>query len=192
MDAFSRGFWGTFLKVASVDEEELQQSIDRLQKLESSPPDVRQLRRYAGIGAVVTPIASGIEKLVAGDPILHREGGRVQWGGSLRKQLGKSVAGAIGGGLMPILRHRVDQGLERTHLQEQLAKMEAPAMVPAGTTEKLSSALIPGGSTPGARLASARKKGEARMTGLSGPSISQLSKPQGFGSAGPGTTKSTL
>lgn len=58
-----------------------------------------------------------------------------------------------------------------------------------GVLEKKGSIRFPSGSTPAGRLASGQRIGLPKVTAPSGPSIAEVSKPQGFGTSMPGAHK---
>lgn len=199
-----QGFISEFSKLAAVSEEELAEHIQRLEKLEQDKPDARQLQRYALIGGALTPVASTLEKLVSGEPILSREPvlpgappGRFLPGKTLRMQAGRAVGGAIGAGVIPLVRHGLDRAAERRALRKKIQEIEmgeapsaAPPPVPTPAPElvKAATSLTADAHTsPQGRLASARRVGLPRITEPEGPSLAALSKPHGFGRAAPGT-----
>lgn len=183
---------GFLTKLASPeDTARLQRTISRLEKLEQEPPEPKQLGRYAMLGAAVAPVTSVLSDMVEGDsPIKLSPAGRPDWGRSARRLAGKSIAGAITSGFIPVIRHRMDRQAEIGELKDQLSRLTPPAGHP--DPAKLATALIPNASSGSAkaRLAASRRIGLPRMTNLEGPSIAQVSRT--MGPIQTGATKGTL
>lgn len=165
------------LKVSSA--EQLEKSISKLQALEDNPPEPAQLKRYALVGGVVSPIASALGDVIEGKDVIPRlESGKRDLGGGVRRLASKAVTGALTTGVIPIIRHQMDRRAQIADLKEQLAGL---------TPVKEATALIPGGTSPAQRLASSRKIGLPRMSNLEGPSIAEISRT--MGPVMPGATK---
>jgi hypothetical protein len=111
------------LKTAALSDDDARSAIDRLETLERNKPTLAQLGRYAGIGAVSGPVISGI-----GD-VLHKgvsnafggEGHRLRGIGS------RAVVGALGTGVVPLLRQHFDRQAEVKKLRDYLQDKEKTA-----------------------------------------------------------------
>lgn len=184
--AFFEGFKNEMMKLSTVDAEDFERSVKRLEKLESDQPDPTQLRRYAAIGATLGPVASAVEKVVSGDPILQRDvSGKVLKMRSLRGQLGRSVGGAIGAGVIPVVRHRLDRAAERAALRAKIEELDTPEepklAEPAWRFTPVQF------KSPKKQLAQAQRVGKTtNLSDVPGPSPGTLSKPKGFGKYIPG------
>lgn len=196
----AQGFVDLLSKIASVDTKELERSVQKLEKLESDPPEPKQLSRYAMLGAGIAPVTTVLGDVIEGsDPFKRTLTGGIDARATARRLAGKSITGAITTGLIPVIRHGMDRRMEMANLRDQLAKYEASRTppVPSATTTipapemKVATALIPGGASPAARLASSRRIGQPRMTNLSGPSLHQTAGSIG-GQAQPGAAKGVL
>jgi len=184
-EAIYAGYVEEMNKLAEVDAEEFERAVNRLEKMEKEKPDPTQLKRYAAIGAVLSPVASAAEKLVTGDPLLARnEAGKVMRMKTFRNHLGKSVGGAIGAGVIPVVRHHLDRAAERRSLQRKIEELEAPSV------EKEAARLIPTATgSPRSRLSSSQRIGQPKVSVPEGPSVADIAKPNGFGLPQPGATK---
>jgi len=183
--AFLQGYLEEMNKLGEVDPVEFERSVARLEKLENDKPDPKQLGRYAAIGATLSPVASALEKAVGGDPILQRSpSGKVLKLKSLRSQVGRSVGGAIGAGLIPVVRHHLDRAAERESLRRQIAEIE---MAPKAAEAAWRFKPITFGS-PKQQLSRAQRVGKTvNDSDVPGPSPGALSKPKGFGKYIPGS-----
>ncbi len=196
----ARGFVDFLTKVSALDTRELERSVQKLEKLEADPPEPKQLSRYAMLGAGIAPVTTVLGDVIEGsDPFKRTATNRIDARATARRLAGKSITGAITTGLIPVIRHGMDRRMEMANLRDQLAKYEASrtpplpskTLTPAAPEMKVATALIPGGVSPAARLASSRKVGLPRMTNLSGQSIHQTVGSIG-GAAQPGAAKGVL
>ena len=217
-------------KVGAVSEEEARRALDRLDTLDRNELTGQQVARYALLGGVSAPAISAIADTIEGKKPFGwstAPGGKQQ---ALRSIAATAVKGAIGTGLIPLVRNALDRNAEKSKLRsfvgsldmprpEELAppklgfatseysgptsgggfnlvsdlptkpapSLKAPVMKTATAikaSEILKEAMvtrIPGGSTPGARLRSARTIGKelgGRDMVQAGPSISKLFKSQ--------------
>lgn len=119
-------------KIAAITDEEARQSLDRLETLEKQRPDRRQVARYAGLGAVASPVIHAAGKLVAGKGLKGAlEGETVRE--KIRDLAGHSVKGALGFGAVPLVRGHMDRSAESSRLKRYLAEhktAEVAASVP--------------------------------------------------------------
>lgn len=196
----AQGFVDLLTKLSALDTKELERSVQKLEKLEADPPEPKQLSRYAMLGAGITPVTTVLGDVIEGsDPFKRTLTGGIDARATARRLAGKSITGAITTGLIPVIRHGMDRRMEMANLRDQLSKYESSraAPLPSKTLSppspemKVATALIPGGTSPAARLASSRKVGLPRMTNLTGASIHQTVGSIG-GAAQPGATKGVL
>lgn len=182
-DFFELACQSFFEKLSAANPQDMQRTIERLEKLDREPPDPKQLARYSLLGAGVAPLTSIVKDTIKGNDVFRYHPGaarKIDVKGTLRNFAGDAVVGAVTTGLLPVLRHRMDRDAEMSSLRDQIA-----------AAEKVSTALIPSSNgSPAQRLASARRIGSARMTNLSGPSIAQVSRT--MGPVQPGAAKGTL
>ena len=152
-------------KAAVIDPAHLQRTIDKLEKLEQDPPEPKQLQRYAMLGAGVAPLTSIIGDVAEGESPFryHPDSTRVNWGKTARRLAGKSIAGAITSGMIPVLRHKIDRAAELSDLKEQLSAAQSAAV-----------------KTAAARWMKAVRSGEigkAEVSRLLGDRMDRLHKP---------------
>lgn len=179
------------VKLAADDTARLQRTISKLEKLEQDPPEPKQLGRYAMLGAAVAPVTSLLGDVIEGEtPWKVDAAGRPDWKRTARRLAGKSIAGAVTSGFIPIIRHRMDRQAEIGELRDQIQRLTPPAAHP--DPAKLATALIPNASSGSAkaRLAASRRIGRPRMTNLEGPSVAQVSRT--MGPIQPGAAKGTI
>ena len=134
------------MKVAAagpVSQEDAAAALQRYKKLEDAAPTMKQVGRYAGIGAVAAPVATVLKDTISGGkPLLGGAGNR------LRTLAGNAVAGALTSGGIPLVRAHLDREAEKNTLRKYVAQGVA-----ARPTE------------PG-KVASARQILSAKATGL--------------------------
>lgn len=196
-----QGFVQELSKVGSLDPEAFEKSVRRLEKLENEPPDTEQLKRYALVGATVTPLASLLEKVISGDDILVRDQARkVLPGRSVRYQAAKMVGGAVGGGVLPVIRHHYDRMAERKKLKSELEELEEelkkqPRPLDEPSLQQILDPSKVAFLTPRERLSRSQRVGKHRLSSVGqiadpkGPSIAQIAKPKGYGQPIPGASK---
>lgn len=102
----------SFMKEA-VTEEEAQGALDRLDRLDSIKPTAQQVARYGMIGAVATPSINALGNAIKGKPLFDRGPGKM---GLVRSIASDAAKGAIGLGLVPVIRHQADRSAERKTL----------------------------------------------------------------------------
>lgn len=105
---------------------------DELEKISrlTDEEERRQALQFAGLGAIATPVISGVTNLIT-----H---GKVSPWGSFRRWLpAQMVAGTLAGGALPTMRHM----LERSNLRSSQARQELQKQLSeersAGTISKL-------------------------------------------------------
>jgi hypothetical protein len=119
------------MKVAAagpVSQEDAAAALQRYKKLEDGAPTMKQVGRYAGIGAVAAPVATVLKDTISGGkPILGGSGNR------LRTLAGNAAAGALTSGGIPLLRAHMDREAEKNTLRKYVAQGVAPkiASMPA-------------------------------------------------------------
>ena len=125
-------FFDELAKVGAISDEQARASLDRLDTLERNKPTMGQVGRYAGLGAVAGPAMS-----LAGNLIKKGPAGALDFGGRTmaRGVLGDAAKGAIGGGLVPLVRNHLDRHAEMGTLRSFVKQHELPqaAPGPAGT-----------------------------------------------------------
>lgn len=137
-------FFDELAKVGAVSDEQARSSLDRLDTLERNRPTLHQVGRYAGLGAVAGPAMS-----LAGNLIKKGPKGALEFGGKsvLRGVAGDAAKGAIGGGLVPLVRNQLDRRAEMGTLKSFMHQHELPpaAPGPAGTEVggKIAAAAVP-------------------------------------------------
>lgn len=98
------------LKAASdVTQEQAETALKRLAYLDAGAPTAGQLSRSAAVGAIATPLASNISRLIS-----HGEFSRP-----------RDIAGQIAGGLvmgtaMPLAKHKMETSAERRVLRDYI------------------------------------------------------------------------
>ncbi len=112
------------MKVAAagpVSQEDAAAALQRYKKLEDSAPTMKQVGRYAGIGAVAAPVATVLKDTISGGkPLLGGAGNR------LRTLAGNAVAGALTSGGIPLVRAHLDREAEKSTLRKYVAQGVAP------------------------------------------------------------------
>lgn len=123
------------MKVAAagpVSQEDAAAALQRYKKLEDAAPTMKQVGRYAGIGAAAAPIAAGLKDVISGAPkVLGGPGAR------LRTVAGHAVAGALTSGGIPLVRAHLDREAEKNTLRKYVAQGVAPKIA-AKKKEKIS------------------------------------------------------
>lgn len=112
------------MKVAAagpVSKEDAGAALQRYKKLEDAAPTMKQVGRYAGIGAVAAPVATVLKDAISGGkPLLGGAGNR------LRTLAGNAVAGALTSGGIPLVRAHLDREAEKNTLRKYVAQGVAP------------------------------------------------------------------
>jgi hypothetical protein len=122
-------FFDELVKLGAISDEEAETALKRYQSLKESRPDVEQVTRYSLLGGAVAPIMHVAGNLIKGEGMKgvvsvapqYQNKGR----GALLRGMGRSlgasaVTGAVGMGLVPIVRHWMDTNAERSKLKEYL------------------------------------------------------------------------
>lgn len=116
--------------VGPVSQEDATAALQRYKRLEDGAPSMRQVGRYAGIGAVAAPVAAGLKDVIRG-------GKGADWKGrtGARNVIGTAVAGALTSGGIPLVRAHLDREAEKNTLRKYVAQGVAPkiASVPAAS-----------------------------------------------------------
>ena len=126
----------------AISREEATTALTRLKGLDSQHMTGDQARRGAAIGAVAAPVLSVAQKAIAGDPAFGRPAETamkafraIPAGGpgrlralakvpvmAARNLAGAAAVGAIGGGVMPTVKHEVEREAERGKLRAYLGQ----------------------------------------------------------------------
>lgn len=96
---------------AAVTPEAAQDSLRHLQELNRTRPSGDQLQRGAAVGALVGPVAASMSKTIAGT-------WKPSAVGNLRELAASSASGAVFGGLMPAVRHKLESRAETGKLEQ--------------------------------------------------------------------------
>lgn len=99
---------GVAMKLAEISEEQARGSLNRLDSLDRNKPTLKQVGRYATLGAAAAPIANLATNAIRGKPLLDA-GTNI---GKLREVAGRAAGGAITGGAIPLLRSHLDRKAE--------------------------------------------------------------------------------
>jgi hypothetical protein len=111
----TQSFFDEMSKLADVSAEEAASAYKRLKQLDKDKPTVGQLGRGALVGAVAAPTAGIVSKMIAGGP----KKGLVE---GARNLAGQAASGAIYGGGMPYVRHKLEHRAEEEKLKDYLGK----------------------------------------------------------------------
>jgi len=113
-------------KLGAITPEQARASYERVQQLEASKPTIGQALRYGALGAIAGPAASAIGDVVRGQlPFKPVEvGGKPVRFGRLRSGLGSAAAGAVMGGVAPLLRYHMDRAAEMATLRQFMQEYE--------------------------------------------------------------------
>lgn len=126
----------------AISREEATTALARLKGLDSQHMTGDQAQRGAAIGAVAAPVLSVAQKAIAGDPAFGRPAESalkafraIPAGGpgrlralakvpvmAARNLAGAAAVGAVGGGVMPTVKHEVEREAERGKLRGYLAQ----------------------------------------------------------------------
>jgi hypothetical protein len=107
-------------KFAAISDDQALASLNRLESIEQTKPTLRQVGRYATLGAVAAPLAGAASNLMRGKPTLEGIGTL----GKLREGVAKGIGGAITGGAVPLVRSHLDQKAEVGTLKQYLRQQE--------------------------------------------------------------------
>jgi hypothetical protein len=94
-------------KLAEVTREDASAALERLQQIEQSGPTRAQLIRGAAVGALTSPLASNVSKMISKGE-LHTP----------REIAGQVAGGLIMGTAVPMMRRKVESTAERRTLRD--------------------------------------------------------------------------
>ena len=106
-------------KLGAVTDEQAQTALDRYEVLEKNKPSAGQVGRYAALGAVAGPAVGVVGNVLKARHPLNF--------GSNYKSLGvmsEAAKGALGMGVVPIVRHKMDQESEKKTLKAYIKEHE--------------------------------------------------------------------
>lgn len=135
-------FFDELAKIGAISDEQARASLDRLDTLERNKPTVQQVGRYAGLGAVAGPVIGAVGNAMRGGRqagtslIGHLAGAaRPGVGGIARAMAGSAATGAVGSGMLPLVRNQLDRRAEIGTLKTFMQQHELPPASPgpAGT-----------------------------------------------------------
>lgn len=126
----------------AISQEEATTALSRLKGMDTSRMTGEQARRGAALGAVAAPVLTVAQKAIAGDPVVGRPAeaamkafraipagapGRLRALGKVpvmaaRNLAGAAAIGAIGGGVMPTVKHEVEREAERGKLRTYIGQ----------------------------------------------------------------------
>lgn len=122
------------VKIGTISQEQAERSYNRLETLERNKPTAPQVLRYGAIGAIAYPGVRVLENAISGKTLLEGTG----WKDKMRRVAGRSIAGAVTSGAIPLLRTHFDRKAEVKHLtnylQEHRAATGTPAVAPPAAT----------------------------------------------------------
>lgn len=121
-------FYDELAKLGAISDEYAQQALDQLDRLDRTKPTPGQVGRYALIGAAAAPVVKAVGNVVKGRAPFDFGAAN-----AARGLAGELATGALGAGMVPLLRHHSDRiaatGTLKNYLAER-AKEEAPAPGP--------------------------------------------------------------
>lgn len=126
----------------AITRDEASAALSRLKGLDSQHMTGDQARRGAALGAVAAPVLSVAQKAIAGDPVFGRPAETamkafraIPAGGpgrlralakvpvmAARNLAGAAAVGAVGGGIMPTVKHEVEREAERGKLRAYIGQ----------------------------------------------------------------------
>lgn len=157
-----------------VSDAEARAALKQLDQLDQSKPGLNQLGRYAAIGATAAPVIGMVGSVIQGRPILGRTPGagtRQQIVEMMRGAAADAAKGALGAGVIPLIRHRSDINAQMDTLKDFIAERQ----------QKLSM------QTPRARLAIEQRNMTKPDEAARGKGIGSIARISGTGSNLPGT-----
>lgn len=171
-------FFDELAKIGAISDEQARSSLDRLDTLERNRPTLHQVGRYAGLGAVAGPAMS-----LAGNLIKKGPKGALDFGGKsvLRGAVGDATKGAIGGGLVPLVRNQLDRRAEMGTLKTFMRQHELPPAAPG-----------PAGTEVGGKVAAAQAPQETKdpnMQRAAQGAVGRLAAGVGGGAMGVAATR---
>ena len=127
------------VKMSAVSDEAARRSLDRLDQLEKSKPTAGQVARYGALGAGAGTVAGAL-----GNAIEH--GSAFKGSTPKAKALNLAAAGAkgaIGGGVVPLVRAHLDRKAEEHTLKKYMAEKSAFASPTSSDTLQQKVAMSP-------------------------------------------------
>ncbi len=126
-------------KLGAITDDHARRALDQLEGLERNKPTLGQVGRYAGLGAVAGPVVGAIGNAIRGGQqpgtsLLGHLAGAKQpgMGGVGRAVASAATVGAIGSGLVPLVRGQLDRraamGTLNDYLSERAKEQSSPMM----------------------------------------------------------------
>jgi outer membrane lipoprotein SlyB len=113
-----RALFDELLKLGAISDEQARRSLDRLDSLERSKPNAKQVGRYGAIGGVGGAVIGGV-----GNAFEH---GSAFKGTTVKAKAlnatANAVKGALSGGAIPLLRSHMDQRAEVGTLRKYMSE----------------------------------------------------------------------
>lgn len=107
-------------KLGAITDDQAEAALEKYEALEKARPSAGQVGRYAGLGAVAGPAVGAIGNAVKGKHPLNFGANKKILG-----VLGESAKGALGMGVVPIVRHHLDREAEKSVLRRYIKEHEA-------------------------------------------------------------------
>ena len=163
-------------KLGAISAEEARRAMRDYESLERNKPTPADALRYGAIGAVAGPTISGISDVIKGSKPFAPVAGQSGWKGVARNIAGTAVAGALGSGAVPIIRHHFDRRAKMKTLQQFMDEHEAQQEARAqGMAPKIAAPLLAAtGKTPGRVLENAQRVGTALHNAPPGKGLGAL------------------
>jgi hypothetical protein len=114
------------LKLGAVSPEEAQQAMDNIESLQKAAPTPRLMAQYAALGATAAPVMGALGSIIQKRPYFGDAVGALAKG---RVVAGDAAKGAIGMGLIPLARARLQRGEAVGKLKDFMAENAASAPV---------------------------------------------------------------
>ncbi len=118
--AMKVAFYDELAKLGAISDEHAQRALNRLDALEHNKPNVSELGRAVGMGAVAGPAIRMVGNAVGGRPLM--DFGQAAGSSPLRGLLGTVASGALTAGALPVLRHHLDHRAAKSTLSDYLAE----------------------------------------------------------------------
>lgn len=107
-------------KLGAITDEQAEAALEKYEALEKSRPSAGQVGRYATLGALAGPTVGAIGNVVKGRHPLNFSANKRALG-----VLGESAKGALGMGVVPIVRHHMDREAEKSVLTRYIKEHES-------------------------------------------------------------------
>lgn len=180
-------FYDELAKLGAITDEHARRAIDQLDSLEQNKPTLGQVGRYAALGAAAGPVIGAIGNAIRGGAkpgtsMLSHLAGAAQpgFGPAARALAGGAVTGAIGSGLVPLVRGQLDRHAAMStlngYIAERAKEQSSPMM--KGEQEPVLQVEPKVGSAPEAFAAGIRKLFGAPKMAFQ---VSQYSGPLSYG-----------